>query len=822
MQPLHRLTSISGRAALLASACLIAPLSAKPSSSAISAAQREQDQRHIDIEEARELINQGDLAYQANRFGDAVTAFSGARGLIPDAPVSRELRAATTERLVLASIAHARALSRKGDVAAAIAAVDAVLVPGVAPQDPAALALRTELDDPIRTNPALTKEHAAAVDEVRRQLYTAEGAYNLGKFAQAATLYQSVLGIDPTNSAARRGLEQVAKAKSDYAKAATDQTRAEMLNQVTAGWEIPVAPLLLDVDPIDPGAPAGASGLIPVANKLDRIIIPSLILEDATLEDAIELLRMRSTEFDLLETDPARRGINFDLQLGGPDSPLGNSIRATRLSLRLNGAPLSQLLRYITERTKTIYTTDGYAVIIRPHGSESKEMVTRSFRVPPNFISTLSGAGGAAAADDPFADKASKGLLTERLGAREALAKSGIPFPDGAAASLSGGSLIVTNTPTNLDHVAEIVNSIAKTEPVMVVVTVQMIKCQENRLKELGFDWLLGNVGFGGSSWIPGAENLNFGGGTTGNGGNFGDIALPPGQITSNPVTAGNRSGGEAVYTDSIDAAIAASSGSSRSLLGPSRAPGVFGVTGLIDNNSVEMMMRGLNQKKGVDIMTAATTVTHSGQQSSVRSVKEMFYPQSYEPPELPNSVGGDLNDPNNFNNIGGGRAPFAVTPSHPTDFTMREVGIILEVTPTAGPDKRFVEVTLAPQVVDFDGFVNWGSPISEPTTLPAFGLINPLAARSVELTPNRILEPVFSANRMNTSVTVQDGQTIVLGGLMQDRMVTVEDQTPILGSLPLVGRLFQSDVTQPVTTAVVFLVHVKLVDPTGQPYNQP
>ena len=219
MQSLHRLTSISGRAALLASACLIAPLSAKPSSSATSAAQREQDQRHIDIEEARELITQGDLAYEANRFGDAATAFSGARGLIPDAPVSRELRAATTERLVLASIAHARALSRKGDIAAAIAAVDAVLEPGVAPQDPAARALRAELDDPIRTNPALTHEHAAAVDEVRRQLYTAEGAYNLGKFDQAATLYQSVLHIDPTNSAARRGLEQVARAKADYAKA---------------------------------------------------------------------------------------------------------------------------------------------------------------------------------------------------------------------------------------------------------------------------------------------------------------------------------------------------------------------------------------------------------------------------------------------------------------------------------------------------------------------------------------------------------------------------------------------------------------------------
>ena len=41
---------------------------------------------------------------------------------------------------------------------------------------------------------------------------------------------------------------------------------------------------------------------------------------------------------------------------------------------------------------------------------------------------------------------------------------------------------------------------------------------------------------------------------TTGNGGNLGDIALPPGQVTSNPVTAGNRSGDGAISRNNIDA----------------------------------------------------------------------------------------------------------------------------------------------------------------------------------------------------------------------------------------------------------------------------
>jgi general secretion pathway protein D len=823
MQHANRFTPRRGRAALLATACLIVPLPAKDLPAAITAAQRELDQRRIDIEEAKELLEQGDQAYQAKRYADAVTAFSGARELIPAAPITADLRAAATHRLVLAATEHARALSRKGDVAGAQAAVDAVLVPSIAPDDPGALALRNQLDDPIRTSPALTKELVADIDEVRRLLYTAEGAYNAGKYDEAKRNYEKILRLDATNSAARRGLEQLAAAKSGYAKAASDHTRAEMLSQVGAGWELPVPPPILEPGDIDPNAPVERTAMIPVANKLERIIIPSVILEDASLQDAIDLLRLRAAELDLMELDPARRGINFNLEIGGDDSPIGNAIRAIRFNLRLSQVPISKVLEYINEQTKTIYTTDEFSVVIRPHGTDSKELVTRTFRVPPNFVSSLGSTDGAAADADPFSAKPAKGLLTERRGVQELLKEQGIKFPDGASATLSGGSLVVINTPANLDVISEIVDSAAKSEPVLVQVRVTMISAEQSRLHELGFDWLLGNIGFGGAGWIPGTDTLNFSGGTQGTGGNLGDITLPPGQITSNPVTSGNRSGDEAVYKDSIDAVIEATNNSTRFNSFTPRGAGVFAVSKVFDNSSAQVLMRALSQKKGVDIMTAAATVTRNGQASSVRNVREVMYPQSYEPPELPNSVGQDNNDFNNgFNNGGGGgNIPMAVTPSHPTDFTMREVGVILEVTPTADADNRFVDVTLNPQVVDFDGFVNYGSPINAPSTVPAVGIVSPFRAQAVEVSPNRILMPVFSVHRVATSLQVADGATIAIGGLVQDRIQNVSDKTPIYGDIPLLGRLFQSKVDQKIATAVIFLVNVKLIDPTGQPFSE-
>ena len=154
--------------------------------------------------------------------------------MIPDAPVTAELRAAATERYAQASVEQARVLSRKGDVAGAKAAVDKVLREDVAPDDPGALAMRAQLDDPIRTNPALTQGARRRMSMKSAGCCTRRKALSIsGRFDEADARYQDVLRIDATNTAARRGMERVAAARSGYHRAAYDQTRAEMLGRWT-------------------------------------------------------------------------------------------------------------------------------------------------------------------------------------------------------------------------------------------------------------------------------------------------------------------------------------------------------------------------------------------------------------------------------------------------------------------------------------------------------------------------------------------------------------------------------------------------------------
>ena len=118
-------------------------------------------------------------------------------------------------------------------------------------------------------------------------------------------------------------------------------------------------------------------------------------------------------------------------------------------------------------------------------------------------------------------------------------------------------------------------------------------------------------------------------------------------------------------------------------------------------------------------------------------------------------------------------------------------------------------------KIVDFEGFVNYGTPLTQAVIDPVTGLIVPIVT-----SPNQILQPIFRIIRTDTNVTIQDGHTVVIGGLVQQRIETVNDKVPILGDLPLLGRLFQSNGVRSSKRVVLIFVKAELVDPTGRPWR--
>jgi general secretion pathway protein D len=99
---------------------------------------------------------------------------------------------------------------------------------------------------------------------------------------------------------------------------------------------------------------------------------------------------------------------------------------------------------------------------------------------------------------------------------------------------------------------------------------------------------------------------------------------------------------------------------------------------------------------------------------------------------------------------------------------------------------------------------------------------VSSLAASSVSTA-----DVVTSKRAIKTSVTVEDGQIIVLGGLIEDTYTDSQQKVPLLGDLPALGQLFRYDSSTKVKkNLMVFLRTVILNDPelassySGQKYS--
>ncbi|MCW1922944.1 tetratricopeptide repeat protein [Luteolibacter arcticus] len=797
-------------------------------------AQKEMIRRQNAVATSDKLRDEGREAYAKGDYKVAVDKYKAALDALPDAPMVQDRRTYLTQLLADGSSALGEQYRKLGKYDEARQLATDVLA--LNPNNAEAKRLQDYLDDPIRTNPALTFEHTQNTDEVRRKLYIAEGNYNLGKFDDAHRTYEDVIRIDPYNKAARRGMEQVAQARADYYRAAYDHTRAQLLAEVDRAWELAVPPIVTE-DLSDQGTAVQNSGATYIINKLRTIIIPVIDFDNTSVEEAIDFLRVRANEFDTQELDPAKKGINFVIRkprggagadpaledaaaggLGATQDP--GALRIDQLSLR--NVPLAEVLRYICEKTKLRYKVDDYAVTLVPATETGEDLINRTFNVPPDFLARLGGSVGADAGggggDDPFATDGGTGgaSIKPRPKIGDVLKEQGVAPVDGSSATLTGSKLVVRDTPTNVDRIEALVQSVVTEAPKQVKISTKFVEISQENTDELGFDWIVSPFGLS-------ANQVFASGGTVGNGQartntdfitDVAGVTIPgipadPSTDVTNIVTAGNRTGLGAVNRNSIDAIL---NNTDRSDTSATPAPGIAALTGLFSDGQVQMIMRGLAQKKGTDLMTAPSITARSGEKALIEIIREFIYPTEYEPPELPNSIGSSFSDGGGLGGLGGGASSFPVTPATPTSFETRNTGITLEIEPTIGGNDFVIDLRFAPEIVEFEGFVNYGSPIQSPAT---DFLGNPT---TVTITENRIEMPVFSTRRVTTALTIYDGYTVAVGGLMREDVQTVEDKVPIFGDIPIVGRLFQSRAENRIKSNLIIFVTAQIIDATGRP----
>jgi len=799
-------------------------------------AEREQIRRQEDLKKADRLITRAERAVKDKNLKEAYKDYLAGIALIPAGSATASERQTVVNAFSNTAIAYARELIARGNYAEAENVAKTVLSPEFNPTYKPAAKLLAQLEQG-NFNTTLDPKFAAKRDEVGKLLNEAEGYYASGRFDLAMKRYEQVLNLDKYNIAARNGMELVNKQRTAYYDEAYNETRSRMLWLVDRAWERPVRKLdqsgrtTETAQFLAEGAPAAKDA---ITRKLNTITLDRVELDDVSIREAVEFLKQKSRELDTSTEDPKKRGVNIVLKIPATaaaveaaEAPLPGEEGAaaaastvsedTKITMSLRNVPLSEAIRYLTELAGLKSKIEPFAVSIVPVTENTDELFTKEYRVSPSFIPATSGLESGPPVAGSQSVEGSNQRITGVRNATEYLTQQGVPFPTGAFAQYipSGSKLIVRNTQGALDLVDTLVEGDMGVAPTQVEIESKFIEISQNNVNELGFDWLLGPFSIGGGIYGDGGTR---GGGTPINAANY-----PFGSLAGQPVTAGNRSGigtnvNSAITANSIDALIAGIPQGANAA-----SPGIFGIAGVFTNPQFQMVIRALSQQKGVDLMTAPKVTTKSGNKAIIKVVRDFPYPTEFLPPEVP-----DTSESINLSNNESGivSTTSLVTPATPSAFTTKPLGVTLEVEPQVGADNYTIDLSLAPEVIDFDGFINYGSPIRAPRSLSVEEaaqqfITNPSGIGLYTITENVLNQPIFSVRKVTTSVSIWDGQTVALGGLIREDVQKVNDKVPILGDIPLAGRLFRSDVDQKIKKNLIIFVTARLMDAQGQPLIQ-
>lgn len=494
--------------------------------------EREMMRREAGVENADKRLIEGRQAYSNGDYESAVDKYREALKTLPHGTATKERREFLKKSLEDGAVALTQDYRRQGKYQEA-----RELLEEIDKNDPGSIAAEKGLgylDDPIRTEAGLTYEHAKNVDEIRGNLYKGESFYDLGLYDKAEEEFKNTLRIDPYNKAARRWMERTSAIKSDYYRAAYDQTRAEMLMKVDKAWKLPApqdedADGLVANDPFsevkggqsnffetndddsdpfsakedqkiaDPDPFAGEvedqdkeaqlslveAQTIPLygefsddevkanenLDRLNQVIIPEVKLDNVTVKEAIEFIESRTRELDSTPRDGARKGV--DIRVVSPGTLSANGEEGFGASLDLSRNKIKNLeLKNVPARIALQYIAD-----------EAK----LRYKVDENGVILLPITDGADAdvkqrrwdispeVANEIREATANGKSFETV-----LKEQGISFPQNASASFLGDDniLIARNTSTNL----ELLNGIVKAAE----------DFAEKKVKTRQAEWLLG------------------------------------------------------------------------------------------------------------------------------------------------------------------------------------------------------------------------------------------------------------------------------------------------------------------------------------------
>jgi type II secretory pathway component GspD/PulD (secretin) len=203
--------------------------------------------------------------------------------------------------------------------------------------------------------------------------------------------------------------------------------------------------------------------------------------------------------------------------------------------------------------------------------------------------------------------------------------------------------------------------------------------------------------------------------------------------------------------------------------------------------------LKALKQSGKVNLLHAPRITTLSGQMANIQVIRSFPYATSAERTEV------DMTDSTSDAVTGD------IYPVETYEIEEEIVGIALEVTPTVKEGSDIVTLDIHPEVTKLSQQI-------------AISSLTEIGDTTQSVFPTDLGWPIIDARSLQTTVMVRSGETIIMGGLIQDKDEnTVERKIPFLGDIPFVGPLFRYKYEKREKKNLVIFLTARLIDTQGQ-----
>ncbi|OGV76788.1 MAG: hypothetical protein A3K19_17510 [Lentisphaerae bacterium RIFOXYB12_FULL_65_16] len=215
-------------------------------------------------------------------------------------------------------------------------------------------------------------------------------------------------------------------------------------------------------------------------------------------------------------------------------------------------------------------------------------------------------------------------------------------------------------------------------------------------------------------------------------------------------------------------------------------------VTGILGNHTYKAVMHALKEEGKSKTLSAPRVTVVNNQRARLRRGQLMYYFEEYDVAGVSNTTS----------------TTTTVVPSGtPTEL---ELGVTLDVQVNVGNDGRTVMLALAPIITDFAGWENY-------TTAGDGSSSSDSGNTTTDNSTALIRLPKVNESSVQTTVVVNSGETVVLGGMLYNSEEHGESKVPWLGDIPIFGWLFKHATTETKPEHLLIFVTATVIGPSGE-----